>query len=158
MGGLPGDLDQFGASLAIARLDSGTYLDLAVGAPGDDVRSTQYTGSVTVLLGTGSGLSTAGAGGRRVHQDTPGIGGAVETNDSFGESVAAPHLQSEDQASLLIGAPWETVRGKFSAGMVHQLAATPSGPSAAGSRTFHLSTPGVKGTAALEGFFGGDLS
>ena len=158
VGGVPGDLDQFGASLAIAPLNSGKYLDLAVGAPGDDVRSTQYTGSVTILLGTGSGLSTAGAGGRRLHQDTPGIGGAVETNDSFGGSVATPHLQSEGQASLVIGAPWETVRGKLSAGMVHQLAATPSGPSATESRTFHLSTPGVKGTAALEGLFGGDVS
>ena len=128
--------------------------DLAIGAPGDSVGATQFAGSVTVLLGAPLGLTTNGAGGQRIHQDTPGLGGVAETNDKFGASLAAPRIQTPIQGSLVIGSPGETANGVFFTGMVHQLVTNEFGPSAAGSQSFRLDTPGVKGTPTVESFFG----
>ena len=139
--GLPGQDDQFGAALAMAPLDNGPSADLAIGAPGDSIGSIAGAGSVTVLLSDGSGLA---APAQRLHQDTPEIDGAAEPGDGFGLSVAAAYVQTPDQASLIIGAPLETVHG-VAAGQIHQLATFEFGPSPDDSRTFHLDTAGVKG-------------
>ena len=154
VGGVPGPNDQFGQALVIASLDNGPRADLAIGAPGDSLGSIQFTGSVTVLLGAPSGLTTRGTGGQRFDQQTPGIGGAAENNDRFGASLAAPLIQTPIQGSLLIGSPGETIDRLYFTGMVHQLATNEFGPSAVGSKSFRLDTPGVKGAPALESFFG----
>ena len=115
------DDDGFGSSLAIGRLDRDRYADLAVGTPGD-VIAAGMAGSVTVLRGHPSGLSTAGIAGKRFHQDTPGVGGADETGDQFGGAAVASFVQSRTQASLVVSARSETVRGTRWTGQIHQLA------------------------------------
>lgn len=70
--------DAFGLALAMGPLNAGPNDDLAIGAPQDWVGSKSSVGSVTVLLGSAGGLTTGMAGGTRWHQDSPGIGGAVE--------------------------------------------------------------------------------
>jgi hypothetical protein len=142
----------------MAPLDSGHGRDLVVGAPGDSVGACDTCGSVTVLLGAASGLTTAGAGGQRLHQDTPGVPGTAESSDRFGVSVSAPRIQRADRGTVLVGAPQESFGRNFVSGAVHQFPATGSGPAAAGSRVFTLDTAGLKGTAANENQFGLDLS
>ena len=109
--GVAGSSDGFGADLVMARLDSGSLVDLAIGVPGDSIGSVRDAGSVTILLGRSTGLSTAGAGGERISQDTPGLPNTPERGDEFGFPLAAPLVQTPDQASLLIGVPGETVNG-----------------------------------------------
>ena len=73
--GVPGTArpdDGFGATLAVGRLNGDAIPDLAIAAPEDN----NGTGSVTVLLGSPAGLTTAGYGGTTFTQSTPGIGGA----------------------------------------------------------------------------------
>lgn len=150
--------DHFGSALVMAPLDAGPRSDLAIGSPGDSVGAAQSSGSVTVLLGAGIGLTTAGVGGTLLSQDTPGMSGTAETNDQFGHDLAAPRVQTRTRANLVIGAPQESIGGNALTGQVHQLAATATGPSATRSRTFHLDTPGVKGVAGpAESQFGRDV-
>jgi hypothetical protein len=158
VGGVPGSADRFGAALAMARLDNGPPLDLAIGAPGDSVGSIADAGSVTILLGRDFGLSTDEAGGQRFHQDTAGIDGRPEEDDRFGASVAAPAIQTTGEGSLLIGVPGETVNGVLETGLFHQLVTNEFGPSTEGSRTFHLDSAGVQGTPGVGDQFGFDVS
>ena len=51
--------EAFGSSLAMGRLDDGPTDDLAIGASHDDIGGVRSAGSVTVLLGSTDGLTTA---------------------------------------------------------------------------------------------------
>ncbi|MDN5763776.1 MAG: hypothetical protein L0H41_15845, partial [Microlunatus sp.] len=138
----------FGEALAMGPLDRGDTADLAIGAPGDG------TGSVTVLLGGAKGLSTAGIGGTRYTQATPGIVGTAEAGDRFGDTVTTAPVQNQSQASLIIGVPGEDVGSVTDAGSVTQLSISRTGPDPRGSRTFTANTPGVKGKAGRFDHFG----
>ena len=55
--------------------DGDGFDDLAVGAPGEDAGSTVDAGNVTVLYGTGSGLT--GSGAQTIRQGIDGVAGAA---------------------------------------------------------------------------------
>jgi hypothetical protein len=151
--GVRGSADEFGFSLAMGHLDNGPTADLAIGAPGDAVGRVPEAGSVTLLLGQASGLSTVEAGGERFHQDVLDLSGAAEPGDLFGWSVAAVAVQTPDQDSLVIGVPGESA-GSSRDGLVHQLATLEFGPITPGSRTLHLDSPGVQGRPQGDDGFG----
>jgi hypothetical protein len=146
--------DAFGYAVAVGPLDDDGYADLAVGTPQDS----DFSGSVTLLRGSATGLTTSGFGGRYLDQDTAGIAGAAETGDFFGGSLGVSFVQSANQASLFIAADGETIGGKLATGQIHQLAIGAAGPKASGSRSFHLDSPGLKGTPAENARFGRSLS
>jgi hypothetical protein len=152
--GVTGSEDQFGAALVMAPLDNGNLMDLAIGTPSDSIGSIPYAGSVTILLGRSTGLSTSEAGGERISQDSPRLPGTPEPGDSFGFALAAPLVQTTDGASLLIGVPGETISGVFEVGLVHQLATNEFGPDAASGHTFDQSTSGVQGAPVDSDSFG----
>ena len=139
----------FGESLAMAPLDRGATDDLAIGAPGDT-----RGGSVSVLLGGSTGLTTAGAGGTRYTQSTAGIPGTAETADSFGDVVTAAFLRSRTQATLVIGVPGEDVGRIADAGSITQLGIGGAGPDPTGSNTITADTAGVQGKARTNERFG----
>ena len=150
--GAPTEESEFGRYLAIGPLDKGKYADLAVGATGDYVGS-HGTGSVTILRGSPSGLTTIGSGGRRLHPGVRGIAGSVKHAGAFGTGLAVAFVQGGSRGNLIIGEPYARVRG-IRAGRIHQLAITKSGPNPIGSSNFHLDTHGLKGTPAKRDFFG----
>ena len=90
--------EAFGAALAMGRLDNGPTDDLAIGASRDDIGGARSAGSVTVLLGSADGLTTAGRGGALFHQGTAGISGSNETQDSFGNQLSTAWVQGADRA------------------------------------------------------------
>ena len=80
--GVPGTADNgdlFGDTARLTDLTGDGHADLAAGAPGDNTSS----GSVTVLRGTGSGLTTMGA-----TAFTPGTFGYPATGARFGDSLS----------------------------------------------------------------------
>jgi hypothetical protein len=81
--------DLFGASLArgifFNNFNGDGFADLAVGAPGEDVVFAVGTGAVNVQYGSATGLP--GPGGQLFTQDSPGVGGTAESNDSFGSAL-----------------------------------------------------------------------
>ena len=150
--GIPGRArpsEGFGAQLVAGPLDDDTVADLAVAAPEDR----GYTGSVTLLLGSATGLTTAGFGGTVFTQSTPGISGRSGANN-FGVDLAVAYVQRSDQANLIIGADRQIISGVEGAGLVTQLAVAPVGPGGEGSRTIHRNTIGVKGKPVRFGQFG----
>lgn len=155
--GAAGEEHAFGSALAIGLLDDGPNEDLVIGAVKDAVGSVELAGSATVLLGGSSGLTTAGVGGTRFHQDVAGVPGAAEMGDGFGATVAVSALQSQRRGSLVIGVPGEDLGTAESAGMIHQLGTTPGGPTAAGGKALSAASPGVKGTARAGEMFGSTL-
>jgi hypothetical protein len=152
--GIADSTDQFGAALVMARLDNGTLADLAIGAPEDSIGSIEDAGSVTILLGRSTGLSTSEAGGERISQDSQELPGTPEPGDLFGFALAAPLVQTVGEANLLIGVPGETINGVVEVGLVHQLATNEFGPATTGGRTFDQSTSGVQGDPADVDLFG----
>ncbi len=87
-----------------------------------------------------------------------GVGGSTEAGDQFGYAVVASFVQRRTQASLVIGARSEDVRGVRGAGQFHQLAIGSFGPTGTSSRTLHLDSAGVKGASSRNANFGLALS
>ncbi len=72
--------------------------------------------------------------------------------------MAVAAVQSGALPNLIIGADSQVVDGVRATGLINQLAATTGGPRAAGSRTLHLDTAGVKGQPEEYAQFGFELS
>ncbi|MCW2789884.1 MAG: hypothetical protein JWP56_2187, partial [Aeromicrobium sp.] len=152
--GTPADFDSFGAALAMGRLDAGPTDDLAIGTPFDVIDGRRGAGSVSILLGSASGLTTAGQGGARYHQNTSGIAGVAEAEDMFGEAVAIANVQSRTQGCLVIGVYREKVGTRDGTGQIHQLSKDASGPKTGGSVALNLDSPGVRGASREDAHFG----
>ena len=74
--------DQFGAQLATGDFNHNGFADLAAAAPEETVGAIPAAGAVSVLYGSGGGLTTTG--GRLFTQDSPGVPGIAEALDRFG--------------------------------------------------------------------------
>ncbi|WP_332644547.1 FG-GAP repeat protein [Aeromicrobium sp.] len=156
--GTPGEDDSFGASLAMGKLDAGPTDDLAIGVPYDTINGKLGAGSVIILLGGPTGLTTAGEGGARYHQDSSGVAGTAELQDVFGRAISIANVQSKTQGSLIIGAPREKIGTKNATGQFHQLSIMTGGPKTTGSVALNLDSSGVKGDSRKEAEFGRALS
>ncbi|MER5704036.1 FG-GAP and VCBS repeat-containing protein [Micromonospora sp. NPDC002296] len=127
--GVPGDMagyDKFGAALATGDVNGDGLDDLAVGSPGETVNGAASTGSVTVLHGSPTGLTTAGA--QLFTQDTPGVPSDAESIDTFGSAVAVGDVTGDGYDDLAVGAPEEGGSGgPIEGGLVMLLPGGPSG-------------------------------
>jgi hypothetical protein len=92
------------------------YRDLAVGAPSAANGSVEAAGSVVVLYGSASSVSTT----RRtvITQATTGIPGDPEADDRFGTTVTSADLDRDGYADLIVGTPFEDVGDKQLRGSV----------------------------------------
>jgi FG-GAP repeat len=78
--------DVFGATLAAADFGTSTHADLAVGVPLENFAATD-DGGVNVIYGSSTGLTEAGD--QFWSQNSPGIQGGAESDDTFGGTLAA---------------------------------------------------------------------
>ncbi|HXV45504.1 MAG TPA: FG-GAP repeat protein, partial [Nitrososphaera sp.] len=90
------------------------YEDLAIGVMFEDVDTIENAGAVNVIYGSSGGLSpvTVGGTGRADQiwtQDSTGIEDMAETNDFFGNSLAAGDFNNDGYSDLAIGAVLESV-------------------------------------------------
>jgi hypothetical protein len=122
--------------------------DLAIGAAGENNSS----GVVHVLYGSASGLTASGS--QLWSQDSPGIAGVAEPDDSFGEALAAGDFNGDGRADLAIGAAGEN---NFT-GVVHVLYGSASGLTASGSQLWSQDSPGIAGLAEFFDDFGAALA
>ena len=101
--------DRFGGSLSIGDINGDKYADIAVSASGEDWSGKYSAGSVTVLYGSASGLTTKGA--KDYSQDTPYVPGTAETQDGFGGAVRLIDLNKDGKAELVAAATGEDGKG-----------------------------------------------
>jgi disulfide bond formation protein DsbB len=136
--------DAFGLALAVGDFNGDTRADLAIGAPAEN----SFAGVVHVLYGSGTGLTATGS--QLWSQDSPGIAGAAEPGDEFGEALAVGDFNGDTRADLVIGAPGEN---SF-AGVVHVLYGAAVGLTTAGSQLWSQDSPGIAGGAEAGDGFG----
>ncbi|MFI6374937.1 FG-GAP-like repeat-containing protein [Streptomyces sp. NPDC050546] len=90
------------------------YQDLAVAAPYGKVDGKAQAGYVAVVYGSAKGLDLGHK--QVISQNTPGIPGAAEAGDYYGEGIAAGDLDGDGYADLVVGAPSEDVGEVTAAG------------------------------------------
>jgi hypothetical protein len=129
VGGAVEQSDQFGSVLAAGDFNNNGVADLAAGAPLEDVGSAVDAGAVSVLYGSGGGLTATG--GRSFTQV-----GAVEQGDRFGSALAVGDFNNNGVADLAAGAPLEDAGTARDAGVVSVLHGSAGGLTATGARTF----------------------
>jgi hypothetical protein len=131
--------------LAASDFDGDGFDHVAVGAPYNGApRCERCTGEVVVLPGGPRGPVLAGH--TRWSEDSPGVPGAAERGDNFGEQVAAGDLNGDGLGDLVVGSPNERLGRIAAAGDVHVLYGTPTGLSASGAQVWSQQTAQVKGT------------
>jgi hypothetical protein len=140
--------DEFGSAVAVGPFDGVAGDDLAVGAPGADVGAATDAGAVVVVGGT-----TAGFAARYV-QGAGGVGGAAESGDRFGASLASADLSGDGHPDLVAGAPREAVGTAAAAGSVVYLPGSAGGLTATGDRVYVQGGGGVGGRAETGDRFG----
>lgn len=115
-GGLAGQArwgDQFGASLAFGDFDGNGLVDLAAGAPGDDLGSAYRAGVVDVVFGAAARTGNVGS----QHLTAEAVGGAA-LDDAFGAALVAGDFDSNGVADLAVGAPNQDAASVADAGAV----------------------------------------
>lgn len=111
--------EKFGSALASGDFNGDRRMDLAIGAPLEDIGSHVDAGSVTVLFGTAGGLSSYDAYFFR--QGIGGVTGNPQTDEHFGHSLAAGDFNRDGFSDLAIGAPNDYVMLARDCGSVHVL-------------------------------------
>lgn len=99
--------------------------------------------SVTAYAGTASGLGVSGR--RTLTQDSPGVPGGTEPEDSFGEEVSVGDIDGDGFADAAVGVEFETIGSVPNAGGVIVLRGSADGLTGAGSQAVHQGTAGVPG-------------
>ncbi len=146
----------FGSSVVVGDFDGNGYDDIAFGSPGTDIGQNVDAGAVYVMYGQ---EIMTGALASVFHQDTPGILGAAESYDRFGEFLAVGDFNGDGFDDLAVGAPREdlTIAAQTVAdvGVVHVIYGSPMGLTSTGNQSFSQVTLGA--TYAASDQFGAAL-
>ncbi|WP_030776720.1 FG-GAP-like repeat-containing protein [Streptomyces sp. NRRL S-920] len=140
--------DAFGASVAVGDVTGDGYADLAVGVTGEDVGSVADAGAVVLVHGSADGVT--GAGAQVFHQNTAGVPGVAEKDDTFGSATALLDVTGDGHRDLAVS----SVRENAQAGALWSLRGTATGVTATGSAAFGPKDVAAPAAAAL---FGSEL-
>ena len=156
--GAPEIGDAFGSAVAAADFGGGPEVDLAIGVPRERVgsKSRYGQGMVQVLYGSPRGLTAAGD--QVWSQDSAGVPGLAESEDAFGNALAAGDFDGRHKADLAVSAPNEKVHTGYRAGAVTVLYSSAASLSAAGSQTWSQDSAGISGRAQYKDYFGSSLA
>ncbi|UZJ32827.1 VCBS repeat-containing protein [Streptomyces endophytica] len=139
-------------------LDGDGRADLAVASRGESGGG--IGGRVMVVYGAAAGPGT-GRPARSVDQDTEGVPGTSEPEDTFGGALAIGDVDGDHVGDLVVGAPGETLGSGAaavrSAGAVTVLRGSPDGLTTAGAQMYTQDSPGVPGAAEPGDRFGAAL-
>jgi len=108
--------DRFGGALASGDWNGDGFDDLAIGAPGEGIATSNgQDGHVTIVLGSLSGLTASRA--RGLIAGSEGVPGSVtEHNKNFGSALVAGDFDGDGFDDLAIGTPYANLSGAGDAG------------------------------------------
>ena len=152
--GVPGVVepdDEVGLALGAGDFNRDRFVDLAVGAPGEDYGAADRGGAVTLLPGSAGGLT--GNGSQLLTQNSPGVPGVAELGDNFGSAVAVGDFGGDGFVDLAVGGA-EDVGTAEDAGAINVLPGSAGGLTGTGSQLFTRESPGVPGSAQQNDGFG----
>ena len=141
---------------ATADFDGDSFVDVAVGVPGEAVGSAGGAGAVSVIYGSPAGL--ASAGNQLWTQNSPNVAGTAEAGDGFGTAVGVGDFNGDGYADLAVGVPGEDVGTVADGGAVHVLLGSPQGLTATGSQLWTQDSPGVADSVQAGDGFGSSLA
>ena len=148
--------DSFGAALASGDLNGDSRDDLAVGAPSEAVTSVAGAGSVNVIHGSASGLTSSG--NQVWSQNSAGIADAAESGDRMGAALASGNLNGDARDDLAIGVSSESIGSASGAGAVHAIYGAAAGLASAGSQFWSQNSTDVKDAAEANDRLGSALA
>jgi hypothetical protein len=154
--GAPAAFENFGWALSAGDFNGDGRDDLAIGVPYDDVGSLRDVGCVNVLYGSAAGLTSNSD--QRWTQDSPGVEGAPDEFQFFGQSLATGNFNGDLRDDLAIGSPFDPVGGLHGAGAVNVMYGTAGGLSATGDQYWHQNSSGVANSVEDNDYFGGGLA
>ncbi|HEY1486022.1 MAG TPA: FG-GAP repeat protein [Micromonosporaceae bacterium] len=130
--------------------------DLAVGAPFASDAGKSESGEVGIAYGSASGLQQPA---QWIDQSTASVPGVAETDDGFGNTLAAGDFNGDGVADLAIGVPNESNGSVAHGGSVTVvLGSKTQGLTGTGAQLWTQSTSGVPGTDEKGDNFGTDLA
>lgn len=142
LAGVAEDGDEFGSALTAGDFNGDGAMDLAVGAPGEEIAGEAGAGLVQVLPGKRtSGLTTVGD--MLLHQGQPDVRNFAEAGDGFGASLASGSVDADGFDDLIVGVPREDVAGKRNAGLVHYFPGSAKGPTDSSDTLLHQGSTGI---------------
>jgi hypothetical protein len=152
--------DHFGWALAAADFGGSSHADLAIGVFGETLGGANAAGAVHVIYGSPSGLSATATPDQFWTQDSPNVSGSAETNDFFGQALAAANFGGSSHADLAIGVEGEALGGLNNAGGVNVIYGSSSGLSATVTpdQFWYQDTTNVEGAAEQDDHFGSALA
>lgn len=140
-------LDHFGNAFGLGDFNNDGFDDLAIGVPGSMVNGQDNAGAVQVLYGTVSGLTTDNH--QLWSQDSAGIIGTAEEDDSFGTALTTGDFNDDGYADLAIGVRLEDVAvADDRAGAINILYGSVAGLSSVDNDYLTQNTPGFLAEAA----------
>lgn len=157
-GGVLGTLranQYFGNTLATGDLDGDGYVDLAIGIPNYQVGSVVSAGSVEVLYGSASGLSTARA--ELWNQETGNIFGSSGPNELYGLALAIADFDGDGFGDLAVGIPHKGL-GAVNTGEVSLIYGSASGLNDQRNQLWYPGANGAAGVLEAKDAFGQALA
>jgi len=148
--------DGFGSALAAGDVGNSVQADLVVGVADEDVGTDSDAGTVHVIFGSATGLTSTGTQQRT--QDTYRIPDEVEPGDRFGAAVAVGDLGNGAHGDVAIGAPGESVGAVAAAGVVQVIYGSASGLVTAGAQLHSQDTAGIPDAAESGDRFGSSVA
>jgi predicted metal-binding protein len=152
--------DQFGHALVAADFNGDGFMDLAVGASGEDVGTIVDAGAVSVLYGSSAGLQADAPDDQWWTQDSPGVQDQAEKGDAVGESLGAGDFNGDGFADLVMSVFLEGLPGAYQAGAVNVIYGSSCGLQAdptcgnPDDQFFTQGSGGVKDQAEANDWFG----
>lgn len=140
----PEEPDNFGSGIAIGDVNGNGRADLAIGAQYESIGGKLQAGMVFLLYGDAKGIVPATARIQTFTQDSAGVQDAVESQDSFGASLAFRDFNGDGLAELQVSSPGENGYE----GSVTILKGSKSGLTGIGSQTYTPANTGIGKTGA----------
>jgi len=144
--------DRFGFSLTAGDFDGDGADDLAVGAPGEDIRYADE-GEVHVLYGVaGAGLRTGGSQTWYLAKD--GVIGFDPGGERFGNVLTAGDFDGSGHDDLVVGTPFQIIYRETEAGAVNVIYGSPYGLTITANQQWDQNDSGIDGVAERDDHFG----